>query len=130
MRISDWSSDVCSSDLYRDDLDAFFGEFVCRSGKGGKLVVAERTPGTAVEQDHPEPTGQVARQMDFAATGAGKGKRGKDIAIFQHHNCAPCLSCLGLNCLALKAPNDPSPLPPAPASGRGADHQPQPGSRG
>src|SRR3546814_19979993 len=94
MLISDCSSDVCSSDL---------------------------TPGTAVEQDHPEPTGQVARQMDFAATGAGKGKRGKDIAIFQHHNCAPCLSCLGLNCLALKAPNDPSPLPPAPASGRGAE---------
>jgi hypothetical protein len=43
--------------------------------------------------------------MDFAATGAGKGKRGEDIAILKHHNCTPCLKCL-----ALKAPNDPSPL--------------------
>lgn len=109
---------------YRDDLDVFPGDFVRRSRKSGKLGVAERTPGTAVEQDHTEPTGQIARQMDFAATGAGKGKRGKDIAILQHHNCTPCL-----NCLALKAPNDPSPLPPAPASDRGTDRRPQPGSR-
>jgi hypothetical protein len=43
--------------------------------------------------------------MDFAATDASKGKRGKDIVILPHHNCAPCLKCL-----ALKAPNDPSPL--------------------
>jgi hypothetical protein len=32
--------------------------------------------------------------MDFAAAGAGKGKRGEDIAILQHHRCTLCLSCL------------------------------------
>ena len=38
-------------------------------------------------KDHTDPTGQIGRQMDFAATDASKGKRGKDIAILQHHNC-------------------------------------------
>jgi hypothetical protein len=90
---------------YRDDADAFLREFVRRSRKSGKLGVAVRTPGTAVEQDHTEPTGQIARQMDFAATGASKGKRGEDIVILQHHNRAPCVKCL-----ALTAQNDPSPL--------------------
>jgi hypothetical protein len=43
--------------------------------------------------------------MDFAATDASKGKRGKDIVILHHHNCVPCSKCL-----ALEAPIDPSPL--------------------
>jgi hypothetical protein len=54
---------------------------VRRSRKSGKLGVAVRTPGAPVEQDHSESTGQVARQMDFAATGASKGKRGEDIVV-------------------------------------------------
>jgi hypothetical protein len=86
---------------YRDDLDVFLAEFVRRSRKSGKLGVAETIPESAMKQDHTEPTGQIARRMDFAATDAGKGKRGKDIAILQHHNCNPCL-----NGLTLKAPND------------------------
>src|SRR6185369_4256882 len=71
---------------YRDDLNAFGGKFVHRSCKSGKLGVAVGTPGTAVEQNHAEAAGQIARQIDLAAAGTGKGKRGKDITILQHHN--------------------------------------------
>jgi hypothetical protein len=34
--------------------------------------------------------------MDFAATDAKKGTRGKDIVILQYHNCALCLKGLAL----------------------------------
>jgi hypothetical protein len=76
---------------------------VRRSRKSGKLGIAVRTTGTAVEQDYIEPTGEIGRQMDLAATDASKGKRGKDIVV-QHQNCAPRVN------VSLKAPNDPSPL--------------------
>ena len=62
---------------YRDNSDALLGEPVRRSRKRGKLGIAVWTPGTAVEQDHTEATGQITRQMNFAATDADKGKGGK-----------------------------------------------------
>src|SRR3546814_2924530 len=112
MRISYWSSDVCSSDLivdrYRDDLDALFRKFVRRARKSVKLIIAGTRPRTTVKKDHAESAGQIAGQMDIPATRAGKGKRGKDVAILQHQNCTPCL-----NYQALKELNDLAPLTPA-----------------
>src|SRR3546814_1020576 len=52
MRISDWSSDVCSSDLYRNDLPA--AAFV--SGGGRHLLDAQYLPGACAG-----PPGKILR---------------------------------------------------------------------
>src|SRR3546814_18851340 len=43
MRISDWSSDVCSSDLDRRGVETIFGERIGALGRGGVMVGFEMT---------------------------------------------------------------------------------------
>src|SRR3546814_7080897 len=58
MRISDWSSDVCSSDLSHRDAEPFAHE----------LAVADEAPvaegADAHPVDHPEPADQVGQRLD------------------------------------------------------------------
>src|SRR3546814_9874266 len=48
MRISDWSSDVCSSDLYSDERKRIIDEFVYLRGPTGPITGRQAAPTVAV----------------------------------------------------------------------------------
>src|SRR3546814_21039160 len=69
MRISDWSSDVCSSDLQASGVDHHrrSGGFLCGPGAESRAV-APATPGNAMIAYNPVDIG-------FAARGSNSGER-------------------------------------------------------
>src|SRR3546814_10249733 len=80
MRISDWSSDVCSSDLYGRDRDAEIRAFADRRGLSGEIRLPERAERSPVEILGPR--AGTMRQMgedprtvrDAGDRGAGAGQ--------------------------------------------------------
>src|SRR3546814_1332546 len=54
LRISDWSSDVCSSDLSRDNGRSLYGIFVRIAGKEGQALAVTAAQGTFLATDDPD----------------------------------------------------------------------------
>src|SRR3546814_20776889 len=66
MRISDWSSDVCSSDLSAENLTSFAGIVVPQSSGCAGAVRSGRFPGAGGLLDHAEDVGLLQDQQILA----------------------------------------------------------------